>query len=83
MVLQYPLSPIPWSLAASDGLALKTNKATLLHKLEKVEFVELEDVSKLPNSVCIVDGNVLLHSLLDIPATFGDLAKKCFCLSLR
>ena len=80
-VLKYPLSPVPWSLAASDGLPLKTNKATLLHKLEKVEFVELEDASKVPNSVYIVDGNVLLHSLLDIPATFGDLAKKVFmCL---
>ena len=77
-VLKYPLSPVPWSLAASDGLPLKTNKATLLHKLEKVEFVELEYASKVPNSVYIVDGNVLLHSLLDIPATFGDLAKKVF-----
>ena len=62
-VLKYPLSPIPWSLASSDGIPLKTNKATLLHKLKKVEFVELEDVSKLPNLVYIVDGNVLLHSL--------------------
>ncbi|GFO07696.1 hypothetical protein PoB_003420100 [Plakobranchus ocellatus] len=33
-VLKYPLSPVPWSLSSPGGLPLKTNKATLLHKLE-------------------------------------------------
>lgn len=74
-VLTYPLSLTPWSLASPDGLPLKTNKATLLHALEKRENILTEDVSKQPNTVYVMDGMAFLHSLTDIPDTFGDLAK--------
>ena len=78
-VLKYPLSTVPFSLASSDGYPLKTNKSVLLHKNQ--QYYEEQDLSKLPNSVFIIDGNALFHSILDIPTTFGELAKKIFsCL---
>ena len=33
-VFQYPLGPLPWSLSGPLGNLKKTNKASLLHKLE-------------------------------------------------
>ena len=32
--LCYPLGPVPWSLATSDGKPVKTDKSKLLHCLE-------------------------------------------------
>ena len=75
-VLTYPLTQVPFSLASSDGAPLKTNKSTLLHKLENTEFHEHQDLTKLPNTVSTIDGNALFHSITDLPSTFGDLAKK-------
>ncbi|GFO17511.1 hypothetical protein PoB_004401600 [Plakobranchus ocellatus] len=61
-VLKYPLSPVPWSLSSPDGLPLKTNKATLLHKLESTfNCFESHDFSRQPNTAYIIDGNALLH----------------------
>ena len=34
-VFSYPLGPIPWSLATSDGEIMKTSKASLMNELEK------------------------------------------------
>ena len=33
-VLSYPLGPVPWALASSDGAMIKTDKAKLMHCLE-------------------------------------------------
>jgi hypothetical protein len=33
-LFEYPLGPIPWSLATADGGMVKTNEAQLLHHLE-------------------------------------------------
>ena len=73
-VLQYPLSSVPWALATQDGLRFKTNKSTLLHKLEKKEFLEYESLNY--DSVCIVDGNALFHSMTEIPNTYSQLAER-------
>ncbi|GFR97965.1 hypothetical protein ElyMa_002758800 [Elysia marginata] len=54
-VLQYPLTPTPWSLATPDGLLLKTNKATLLHKLTLENSLKFDDYAKNRNTVYIVD----------------------------
>lgn len=79
-LMSYPLGPIPWTLATSDGSMVKTNKAVLLHKLEchgsNVNASENGNIS-----THIIDGNVMLHSLISIPETFGQLAKTVFlCL---
>ena len=49
-VLQYPLTPTPWSLASSDGSLLKTNKATLMHKLTPENSLMFEDYAKKNNT---------------------------------
>ncbi|GFN85720.1 hypothetical protein PoB_001222600 [Plakobranchus ocellatus] len=78
-VLKYPLSPVPRSLSSPDGLRLKTNKATLLHKLENTfNCFESQDFSRQPNTAYIIDGNALLHCLSSGPNTFKDLAKQAF-----
>lgn len=74
--LSFPLSPIPWALATADGLPVKTDKSKLLHLLES--DVEAPLTPKLEDSVYIIDGNAVLHSLVDIPPTFVQLAKKVF-----
>ncbi|GFN91481.1 hypothetical protein PoB_001798700 [Plakobranchus ocellatus] len=79
-VLKYPLSPVPWSLSSPGGMPLKTNKATLLHKLESTfNCFESQDFSRPPNTAYIIDGNALLHFLSSDPDTFKDLAKQAFC----
>ena len=79
-VLQYPLCPVPWSLATPDGLPLKTAKSTLRNKIERKEFLEYEHLS-INESTSVVDGNALIHSLTEIPTTYGELAERIFsCL---
>jgi hypothetical protein len=51
-VLQFPLGPVPWSLATSDGTPAKTEKSRLMHCLE----LELQ-VSETPAA----DKNILYH----------------------
>ncbi|GFN98858.1 hypothetical protein PoB_002536400 [Plakobranchus ocellatus] len=78
-VLKYPLSPVLWSLSSPGGLPLKTNKATLLHKLENTfNCFESQDVSRQPNTAYIINGNAQLHCLSSGPDTFKDLAKQAF-----
>ena len=77
-VLTYPLNTVPWAMATSDGFPLKTNKATLLHKIEDKYAPQIQDEPQMKHSVHLVDGNALLQSLTDLPDTFGDLAKCVF-----
>ncbi|GFO29333.1 hypothetical protein PoB_005583800 [Plakobranchus ocellatus] len=78
-VLNYPLSPVPWSLSSPDGLPLKTNKATLLHKLENTfNCFESQDFSRQPNTAYIIHGNALLPCLSSDPDIFRELAKQAF-----
>ena len=74
--MTYPLTQVPFSLASSDGSPLKTNKSTLLHKLESKDFYEHQVLTILPNTVCIIDGNALFHSITEVPSTYDELAKK-------
>ena len=48
-ILSYPLGPIPWSLATSDGKLCKTSKAVLTNNLEK-ESTLSEEIPE--NSSC-------------------------------
>ena len=79
-ILAYPLSPIPWALATPDGLPTKTDKSVSMHKLESP--AALADATSNTNTLkeVIIDGNALLHSLKNIPETFGQLTEKIFHL---
>lgn len=68
-VLRHPLGPLPWSLASSDGLFRKTNKAQLGRELEKnVQLAE-----HIPQ--CLIDGMAIVHRLKVDNMTFGDIAE--------
>ena len=77
-VFSYPMGPIPWALASSDGSRAKTNKAVLMHKLES-NITTNETCDMITSDfVYIVDGNVLFHCVKKVPETFGMLAQTLF-----
>ena len=71
-VFQFPLTPVPLSLSHLDGSINKTDKAKLLHKLEK------KTQSDVPNQadVVIVDAMFFLHTLVCPPSTYGQLSEE-------
>lgn len=70
-VLTYPLTPIPLSLAHLDGTMLSTDKSVLMRTLEtKVQSSDPKDIE-----CTIVDGMFFLHTMGDLPPTFGGVAR--------
>jgi len=65
-LFEFPLAPVPWSLATADGCMFKTNKSQLMHLLEGKQPTLTVDscagvaqVTLPAESVHIVDGNAL------------------------
>lgn len=75
-MFEYPLSPIPWSIATADGGMVKTSKSLLMHELETKAI----PYACPPADKCIyiMDGNALIQSCINIPDTFGELALQIF-----
>ena len=71
---EYPIGPLPWSLANAYGLLRKTNKAKLMQLLEKGTAA----VERYPENACsIYDGMELLQRFQPpAGATFVVLADK-------
>eukprot|EP00112_Aurelia_sp_Birch-Aquarium-sp1_P008147 Seg1894.2 transcript_id=Seg1894.2/GoldUCD/mRNA.D3Y31 product="hypothetical protein" protein_id=Seg1894.2/GoldUCD/D3Y31 len=68
--IYFPLGPIPWSLTDTFGNLQKTNKAALLHHLEKGVTPE----EGLPmNSAAVFDATAIVQRHKP-RGTFGDLA---------
>ena len=78
-VMEFPLGPVPWSLATADGMPIKTDKSALMTKLEdKTAYIQPK---KERDHVHVIDGNALFHSLTQIPDTIGEVAEHIFnCL---
>ena len=70
-VFEYPIGPYPWSLSGPMGELRKTNKASLLHALEK-DIVPEETVDD--RTVTVIDGMALVQKAKTIGKTFGDLS---------
>ena len=71
-VLEHNLGPLPLSLASQDGSLAKTTKAKLADILwNKVPTHQ----TTTDCMVHIFDAMALLHSLTNVPETFGELAK--------
>lgn len=71
-VLTYPLTPVPLAMCHLDGAICKTDKSVLLKILQN------NIVSNPPAScdVIIYDGLFLLHSMTEVPLSFGNISKK-------
>ena len=64
--------PVPSSLGTPDGFFNKTNKAALVHYL--LEDTQPIDLAYPEGAFFIQDGMGLLHTLKDLPPTFGDVS---------
>ncbi len=60
-VLSYPITEVPLSLAHSDGIPLKTDKATLTKVLESRQDAVLTDSDIPPIKATVIDGGIMLH----------------------
>ena len=70
-VFEFPLGPLPWSLAEPLGFLKKTSKASLLHKLEgNVE--PLESLNR--HHALIIDGMAYVQQSKVDNKTFGNFA---------
>ena len=74
-VLSFPLGPLPWSLAGVAGDLKKTNKASLLHKIEQ-NAPPLEEVPR--NSVGIFDGMAEVQAYNATGLTFAEFGDGLF-----
>ena len=71
LVFNYPLTPVPLAIAHVDGSVNKTDKSKLMHKLEE----RVESGRPPSRDACAIDAMFLIQSLVDVPATFGGIAK--------
>ena len=71
MVFRYPLTPTPLCLSNVDGPMNKTDKATLMYKFEE----RVESSSPKEIDACAIDAMIFIQTLVNLPATFGEIAK--------
>lgn len=71
-VLSYPLTIVPLSLAHIDGSMNKTDKSSLMRKLESKSIDHTQPVKA---DVYLIDFMYFLRTMTDLPATFGGIAK--------
>ena len=70
-IFQFPLGPLPWSLADPIGSLKKTSKSSLLHKLEgQVDPIE----SLQEQHTLIIDGMAYVQQAKVTDKTFGEFA---------
>lgn len=84
-VMEYPLTPVPFSLSDIGGFMNKTDKSKLMHKLEKYQRMDFEqsaNTGKPYIDVAVYDAMFLLHTL-KLPETYGNLAYKLLEIAVR
>ena len=74
-IFVFPLGPVPWALADSMGTLKKTNKAILMHDLEKMQ-------SQMKNTCTVIDGMALVRKIKTVGLTYGEFALKLFNTAL-
>ena len=70
-LMKYSPMSVPPSLGTPDGFFSKTNKAFILHNL--LEDVTTEDLPYPKDALFIQDGMALLHFLVNLPPTCGEI----------
>ena len=63
-ILSYPITKYPLSLAHCDGTSVKSDKSSLLKKLESLQNETVTELELPSTYVCIYDGGLVLHSTL-------------------
>lgn len=71
-ILSYPITPVPLSMCHFDGEICKTQKSVLMKSLES--GVEHNPPPRI--DILIIDGFFLLHTMKNVPKTFGSISKK-------
>ncbi|GFY05337.1 uncharacterized protein TNCV_2207831 [Trichonephila clavipes] len=71
-ILSYPITSVPLSMCHLDGTICKTNKSALMKCLEK----EVQHEQPHHIDILIIDGFFLLHTMKNVPKTFGNISKK-------
>lgn len=75
-VLSYPITPMPLSMCHIDGAICKTQKSSVMKSLENgVEHIAPDRVD-----ILLIDGFFLLHTMKNVPKTFGGISKKMLLL---
>ncbi|GFW70277.1 hypothetical protein TNCV_5131031 [Trichonephila clavipes] len=71
-ILSFPITPVPLALCHLDGGFCKTDKSVL------VKCLQSNTDQEPPNStdVALIDGFFILHSMKEVPKTFGSISKK-------
>ena len=75
-VMKHQLTPVPSCFGSADGFLGKTNKAKGMQYVTKA--VEDSSLPNLSETLVIVDGNAVFHSLSDIPPNFREIAFTIF-----
>ena len=71
LVFIFPLTPVPLSLGHVDGSMNKTEKSKLQDHLKlKCDVTPPSHID-----LCIVDAMFLIHTLMELPSTYGGLAE--------
>ena len=72
-IFAFPLGPVPWALADSMATLKKTNKAILMHELEKNAEPNEEVLS---NTCTVIDGMALVRMIKRAGLTYEEFALK-------
>lgn len=78
-VLSHPITDYPLLLAHCDGTRVKSDKSTLLKKLETLQNDSVREVEHPRRFVTIYDGGLVLHLVLsqtNIGASYASVARR-------
>lgn len=71
-IFAYPISPVPLALCHLDGGFCKTDKSVLVKCLEP----NIDQEPPRNTDLFLIDGFFILHSMKEVPKTFGSISKK-------
>ena len=76
VLMSFCITPLPYSIATTDGQLAKTNKAKGMNHMLKEE--EDADLPPAEETLIVQDGNAVYHQLMVVPPDFTQIAKKIF-----
>ena len=76
LLMSFPLTPVQLSIATSDRMLLKTDKAKGMHYLLKNQLSPEKPDENF--TLVIEDGNALFYALKDIPRKFKAICQELF-----